>query len=71
MHPSEWSSASWNMTKLIALMMQHNGAPLFDFSVVVDDRNVSRYIVSILPPRYSGILPMFRTPLATVNVSPK
>jgi hypothetical protein len=40
-----------------------NGAPLFDLVVQVDDRNTSRYVLSVSLPRQSGIVPQFHSPL--------
>ncbi len=40
-----------------------NGAPLFDLVVQVDDRNTSRYVLSVTLPRQSGIVPQFHSPV--------
>lgn len=62
--PSEWDPSRWNLTDLIGRILQHNGAPFFDLVVQVDDRNTSRYVLSVALPRQSGIMPQFHSPIA-------
>lgn len=57
--PSEWNQSTWNLTDLLARMIQVNAAPLFDIAVQVDDRNTSRYVLNLALPRQSAILPQF------------
>lgn len=61
--PSEWDPAQWDLTDLIGKILNVNGAPLFDLVVQVDDRNTSRYVLSITLPRQSGIVPQFHSPV--------
>lgn len=48
-----------DLTELLKQIIEHNGAPLFDVAIQVDDRNTSRYVLSIGLPRHSGIMPQF------------
>lgn len=61
--PSEWDPAQWDLTELIGKILNVNGAPLFDLVVQVDDRNTSRYVLSVTLPRQSGIVPQFHSPV--------
>jgi hypothetical protein len=61
--PAEWDPAQWDLTNLIAQILKVNGAPLFDLVVQVDDRNTSRYVLSVSLPRQSGIVPQFHSSL--------
>ena len=61
---SQWNvTAHWDLTGLLTRILQVNGAPLFDVAVQVDDRNTSRYLVSIGLPRQSGVMPTFYSPI--------
>lgn len=62
--PTDWDPSGWNLTDLIARMIEVNGAPLFDIAVQVDDRNTSRYVLNLALPRQSGILPQFYSSLS-------
>lgn len=59
--PSEWDPSKWDLTESIGKILQVNGAPLFDLVVQVDDRNTSRYVLSVTLPRQSGIVPQFHS----------
>lgn len=59
--PENWDPAQWDLTDLIGRILQVNGAPLFDLVVQVDDRNTSRYVLSVTLPRQSGIMPQFHS----------
>ncbi len=61
--PDDWDPAQWDLTNLIGRILQVNGAPLFDLVVQVDDRNTSRYVISVTLPRQSGIVPQFHSPV--------
>lgn len=61
--PDDWDPAQWDLTNLIGRILQVNGAPLFDLVVQVDDRNTSRYVLSVTLPRQSGIVPQFHSPV--------
>ena len=58
-HSSSWTESAWDMTDFLVNIIRINGAPLFDLAVQVDDRNVSRYVLSVGLPRQSGVLPQF------------
>lgn len=70
--PSEWNATAQlkspaDLTDLLIRVLQVNGAPLFDVAVQVDDRNTSRYIISIGLPRQSGVMPNFYSSLPKVR----
>lgn len=62
--PLLWNvTAHWDLTSLLTRILQVNGAPLFDVAVQVDDRNTSRFIISVGLPRQSGVMPSFYSQL--------
>ena len=69
MNPADWSKAAnqWDLTSLLIKVLQVNGAPLFDVAVQVDDRNTSRYVISVGLPRQSGVVPSFYSPIPQVR----
>ena len=56
-----------DLTELLKQIIEHNGAPLFDVAIQVDDRNTSRYVLSIGLPRHSGIMPQFYSNMPKVS----
>ena len=62
----EWNEKGWDLTDLLSRILQANGAPVFDIAVQVDDRNTSRYVLSVGLPRQSGVMPQFYSTLPKV-----
>jgi len=56
-----------DLTDLLKQIIEHNGAPLFDLAIQVDDRNTSRYVLNIGLPRHSGIMPQFYSNIPKVD----